>query len=745
MTDSSGFGSSLNLIRNLVQTRQDVTRQKLDAEIQRISQELQQELQNAVRPVKVRGEVTQATPNPNTGQTAVVVQTPQGEVEIALPPEQAPPPKTVLEIEIPPRPESSPNQAAQTPTPEPQQTRIQIVTTPPQSNTPQTNTTQASAPQPNAPQTSIENLAQPEIQPAQTAQPRQTETPVDVRIQQTTEGAARTSLTQSQTQPQQILPPVLTSEQQALPTRLPPPEAVIRLLPVSTTEISNLLALQSTNLAQQTSPLQTQFITPQNISAVALPGPQPSPAQPQSLIPALQSSIAAVNQTLQTGAALDTVLEQNAVTPLQSFLSGLTPTLSQNISETLQSVQNFLATRFPQPVQQFFTTQTTAAPSQTTLVSPARTSTLPALPPLTNQPLQSLLTATPLEATRVAQFKPKPIDVKILSVEGPRIELTIPGTDTIQNLQTGGPAKPDAQNIITNNTPTTVTGTIIGATAENLPILSVFLGTDISANYIIQTPVQNITPGTTVTLTPQTTQTAAPEQAVPFAPLLPSLILTPGTTWPVMEEIYQTLTQTAAPTAQAFSNVMPNAASPQQITPAAMFFIAALRGGDLSGWLGDKTIDILRNTGKGNLLSRLSQEGGLLNRLSADAPAQEWRSLALPMMHHNEIQKIALHYRHENHDDDDTPEKGKTTRFIFDLALSRMGKIQVDGLFRPGRLDIVVRSDEHFSQAMQADMKRKYTSALGHSNFEGELTFQGQLDGWVTINIENEQTLGLSA
>jgi len=168
-----------------------------------------------------------------------------------------------------------------------------------------------------------------------------------------------------------------------------------------------------------------------------------------------------------------------------------------------------------------------------------------------------------------------------------------------------------------------------------------------------------------------------------------------------MEDIYQNLARAAPQAAQSTTNMMPSPANPAQLGPAALFFMAAVRGGNLTQWLGDKAQEILSQSSKGkSLLNRLTQEGSVLSRM--EAPGQEWRSIALPFYSDQEVHKLILHYKHEHADQNDQEaQKGKQTRFIFELTPSQMGPLQIDGLYRGQRLDVIIRSQDNFSAAMR--------------------------------------------
>ena len=252
--------------------------------------------------------------------------------------------------------------------------------------------------------------------------------------------------------------------------------------------------------------------------------------------------------------------------------------------------------------------------------------------------------------------------------------------------------------------------------------------------YALQVPIEDIPVGTRLDVNIlQSNQ--SPVHALPT--LTASYFLTPEF-WPIMQEIQQTLAHTTPQTAQVFNTVLPNAAAPAQLGTSVLFFVAAMRSGDVQGWLGDKAIDALKRAGKTDILGRLGREITAMARMNTDTISGDWRAMSLPLAWQNDINKIALYYRNEDEGSNAAEHgAGKKTRFIMDLNLSQIGKVQLDGLFigkdGAGRLDLVLRTEQSFTQAMKQTMRQAYTDALHETHITGELSFQNHLDSWVRI------------
>ena len=68
-----------------------------------------------------------------------------------------------------------------------------------------------------------------------------------------------------------------------------------------------------------------------------------------------------------------------------------------------------------------------------------------------------------------------------------------------------------------------------------------------------------------------------------------------------------------------------------------------------------------------------------------------------------------------------------------------MGKVQLDGLHRNDRLDLIIRTEDPFSRSMQFQMKAAYTDALETSNLNGDLSFQNDPQNWINIEVKDNE------
>lgn len=569
-------------------------------------------------------------------------------------------------------------------------------------------------------------------------------------------------------------PPVATPQIRPAPVT---PEQIVRLLPlppgeaariiVPPTDISDIV-LPAINTAQIIAANAVSDMT-QALTDALIPLPAPAVTDTAQVpllavpvtaavlpaVPSLQGAAATapapsvITTLLQTAPALAATItpQASAEKPARIPASTTTPALQfgappapENFSTpTSPAAQNNLT-----PLDTLL--QFTRAPASTQLtlqalpLNAARAAALAISPPV----LTASFTGTPL----AAQTQPVPtqqipkLDAQLTSITPPPVFFKSPeGVQTDMNAANVPLQSITAPQItVPDGNPMELHGTVRGLTAQNFPVLSLNLPMLAAVqDFILQFPAQNLPAHAQIGIMPQ-------PGTIPAAALLPQALpigdFLATTAWPALDEAFQALQHAAPQAAQAMAQTaLGNPAAPARLPAIAMMFIAAVQGGDLQNWLGEKTIDALRRIGKGDVLNRLGRDVDALSRLNPrDGGTQDWRTLPLPMLWDNHAHKVMLHYRHDREKNKDGELEKKGTRFIVDLSPARMGRVQLDGLHRPApdaqaasRLDLIVRTREQISPAMQQLMRRLYTRALDQSALAGELSFHNKPGQWVDV------------
>jgi hypothetical protein len=678
-------------------------------------------LKNIAKALRLSGEITQVSTN-----GIVRIETPEGRIDA-----QVKNPRALqnslqsgqpIDIEIPPgRP---PQQAILKPptleisTPQNSGRQPQGITPPSAQNIPATNIPQTN-------NGTRDNYIKPENNFLSTSrtQPIQTYT---VRPVQNIQQAA--PLQQDATVRLLAVPPaqaqqIATDFIQTLQTQ---PAAITRI-PFTANLIAENSQTQLLNSALQikTPPLQ-------NISVPLTPTIQ---STPQSILTNafLQPAVTAqpiINIAPQQTAPSNIVSLQpilNTAAPLQSNAL-LTPEIAQPLLQNIPLASNNRAT----PVN-----------TQTSVQTPIQTSLTPA--PIIFDPKNPI----PIQNTALAK-----IDIQIVTVQPPQAVITatsLPNSNTT-TIHQSTQAIPQSQVIPaatnftpplvnTNNNAVTMTAQVTGFTAQGLPLVTLpTAGRVMPQSFVMQFNSSNLQLGSQLQITTQNPVLIQQAQTVqPTNPLLK------GFQWPAIQQLHNILLQISPQAASSLLRALPTPTNATQIAPAAMMFIAAVKSGDIAQFLGQNKAEMIQRAGRETILRALSQDTTTSSTRTVEAASSgEWRAVPLPMFWEGEIQQINLYTRREFQEDDkaDSDNKGQT-RFIFDLELSRMGAMQIDGYLKDQRLDLIIRSQNTFSEPMQQTMRQAYSNALDQTLLNGELNFQGSTKHWVHV-LEQEEQLGVN-
>ena len=166
---------------------------------------------------------------------------------------------------------------------------------------------------------------------------------------------------------------------------------------------------------------------------------------------------------------------------------------------------------------------------------------------------------------------------------------------------------------------------------------------------------------------------------------------------------------------------------------ALLLFVAAARGGDVRGWLGDKPMRVLESSGKGDVTGRLTSDFTTLTRQLADAPVGDWRSLSVPIFDRGSWSELQLHIGPPPQDEAADPARPRGKRFVIDVTLSRLGPLQLDGMLTARHLDLAVRTHDPFSLAERREMSAMFAKTCQGTGLTGSLVFQPGGHNWMRL------------
>ena len=142
-----------------------------------------------------------------------------------------------------------------------------------------------------------------------------------------------------------------------------------------------------------------------------------------------------------------------------------------------------------------------------------------------------------------------------------------------------------------------------------------------------------------------------------------------------------------------------------------MFFLSALTRSDLAGWLGRDVVARVEDSGRGDVISRVSTSFDQLARLAEPSASGDWQAFFVPLADGETEHQVRFFIR-RNGRGDGTGEDGENTRFIVELNLSRLGEIQLDGLVRENNFDLILRSPNPLGDVARRDLAEIFSEGL---------------------------------
>jgi hypothetical protein len=280
----------------------------------------------------------------------------------------------------------------------------------------------------------------------------------------------------------------------------------------------------------------------------------------------------------------------------------------------------------------------------------------------------------------------------------------------------------------------TFTGAVVAQGPSGAPIIEIANGqAGIASPQTSQIQVNvraNLPIGTLVTL--EVTAHFEPRIGTPLPPSPASALPLSGPPglqvgWPALSESIAILQRSDPQAAQQLAQAVPDGGA--RTAAALISFAQAMRSGDARQWPGDSALRALERAGPrgSHLASQLSDEVSALSSRARDT-GTEWRALPIPWNADGHIDRITLISRREGEADEDGKKKsgGGGTRFLIDLDLSRLGPLQLDGMFRreTKSFDLMIRTKAALDEKIRTDLLGIFASSNAAMGLKGGLTFQ---------------------
>jgi len=206
--------------------------------------------------------------------------------------------------------------------------------------------------------------------------------------------------------------------------------------------------------------------------------------------------------------------------------------------------------------------------------------------------------------------------------------------------------------------------------------------------------------------------------------------------WPALESALETV-QAINPTAARhfMDSILPGFNS--GLTSQTLFFLRALGRGNVGQWLGEATTEALK-TANPVVLSQLDEEFHHMGRPASETEPGDWRVLHLPLSSGAEIEPVRLFLRRHGGERKESGGTDPDTRFVVEVTLNQLGRIQFDGLVREDgkRLDLMVRSDPPLPTTLHENIRALFTRSSEIAGLKGEVGFQAAPPEFVDVKAE---------
>jgi len=218
-----------------------------------------------------------------------------------------------------------------------------------------------------------------------------------------------------------------------------------------------------------------------------------------------------------------------------------------------------------------------------------------------------------------------------------------------------------------------------------------------------------------------------------------------GQRWETLAEALKGVNDANPTIAQHLQNVLiprPDTLLAAQI----LFFMTALRGGDLRGWIGDGPLRVLDRS-KPDTLNRLKSDFESMARSTREPDGPEGRSVTVPFLNNNEIDKIRFwtHQYGSEGQENENDAKNAGTRFVLDFELSVLGRVQLDGNvnIKEKKFDLFIRTDDPMPLPVQNSIREIFLNSNQITGSSGGLSFQATPANFFTIPVAKEDNDGL--
>lgn len=188
--------------------------------------------------------------------------------------------------------------------------------------------------------------------------------------------------------------------------------------------------------------------------------------------------------------------------------------------------------------------------------------------------------------------------------------------------------------------------------------------------------------------------------------------------WSALGEALRTLERTSPEkAARLVADLHPN--DPARLAATIRLVAAALRDGGRP-FPGEAVEEALQTAGRADLVPMLREEVRVLGRLAAE-PQQQWQVLPLPLHDGAQLTPAYLYVERDARRDPLSGEEAR--RFVLDVQTRALGRLQLDGLLRPRRFDLLLRTRVPLDRTMRGEIETLFRATLDSAGWKGDVAF----------------------
>ena len=376
------------------------------------------------------------------------------------------------------------------------------------------------------------------------------------------------------------------------------------------------------------------------------------------------------------------------------------------------------------------TVATTTTPANSTPARVTAEISIPAPPILSTTATPSAPVTQPQDSSPVAQAAPS----QPMQLTSPLTPPTPNVAPPISYAPPTGPNIAPASLLAAMPQPQNTTPQFL----PNNQMQAVVIGTEFSGEMVVQTPLgtvklpleHSLPTGTRLVFelisiqSPQSSQVSG-SAVTSLLTTSDSTITELARTWPAFSQLVQAVAQHDP----AAASLLIQKSIPQigrNFTTGLLFFISALRGGDMRQWLSQKVVSALEQSGNSELLLKVNNEFTTIRNSFLSAADNNWQPLFVPIAHGNELTQARMYYKRDNSKEKDgKPSPSAGTRFIMEIDFSELGPMQMDGFVKKKDnatlFDLIIRTIKAFSPSMQQDITQIFNKAAEMTGFKGNM------------------------